>query len=44
MRISRVESKCPPEGSGPGEGRERWNEDVKDASEGRRGCALGEVR
>jgi hypothetical protein len=23
MRISRVESKCPPEGSGPGEGRER---------------------
>ena len=44
MRISRVESKCPPEGSGPGEGRDRWNEDDKDASEGRRGWALGEVK
>ena len=44
MRISRVVSKYPPsivgpntEGGVPGVGSERWKEDVRDASEGKRG-------
>jgi hypothetical protein len=44
MRISRVESKWPEAGRGPGDGRDSWKEDVRDESDGRRGWALGDVR